>query len=175
MTAGAIEHASFSAERHYRASPARVFAAWADPTAKARWFGGPEDWTTEPHQLDFRVGGRERSAGGPSSGPIHVYLALYWDIVENRRIVYTYEMLRDDTRISVSLTSVELERDGEGTRLRLTEHGAFFDGHEPAAMRTDGVGSLLDALAAELERGPANGGNPPEDEGGGDTRRSDAQ
>jgi uncharacterized protein YndB with AHSA1/START domain len=154
MTAGSIEHASFSAERRYQASPARVFAAWADPAAKGRWFSGPEDWTNEPHELDFRVGGRERSAGGPSGGPIHVYNALYWDIVENRRIVYTYEMLLDDTRISVSLTSVELEPDDDGTRLRLTEHGAFFDGHEPAAQRADGVGSLLDALAVELKHSP---------------------
>jgi hypothetical protein len=53
MTAGSIEHASFSAERRYQASPARVFAAWADPAAKGRWFSGPEDWTREPHELDF--------------------------------------------------------------------------------------------------------------------------
>jgi uncharacterized protein YndB with AHSA1/START domain len=166
MTAGSIEHASFTAERRYRASPARVFAAWADPVAKGRWFSGPEDWTSEPHELDFRVGGRERSVGGPDGGPVHVYDALYWDIVEDRRIVYTYEMLLDDTRISVSLTSVELEPAGEETRLRLTEHGAFFDGHEPAAQRAEGVGSLLDALAAELERGLADAENPPEDEAG---------
>jgi hypothetical protein len=53
----------------------------------------------------------------------------------------------------VSLTSVELEPDDGGTRLR--EHGVFFDGHEPAAQRADGVGSLLYALAAELKRSSA--------------------
>ncbi len=165
MTAGSIEHASFSAERRYRASPARVFAAWADPAAKGRWFSGPEDWTSEPHELDFRVGGRERSVGGPHGGPVHVYQALYWDIVEDQRIVYTYEMLLDDARISVSLTSVELKLDGQHTRLCLTEHGAFFDGHEPTARRADGVGSLLDALAAELERGLADAETRSEGEG----------
>jgi uncharacterized protein YndB with AHSA1/START domain len=150
MTSRSVEHASFTVERRYRASPARVFAAWADPATKSRWFSGPGDWRTEPHELDFRVGGRERHVGGPSGGPVHVYVALYWDIVEDRRIVYTYEMLLDETRISVSLTTVELEPDREGTQLRLTEHGAFFDGQEPAA-RADGMGSLLDALAAALE------------------------
>jgi hypothetical protein len=50
--------------------------------------------------------------------------------------------------------TVELERDGEGTRLTLTEHGAFFDGLEDPDVRRDGTGSLLDALARELERDP---------------------
>jgi uncharacterized protein YndB with AHSA1/START domain len=150
-----ITHGSFTLERTYDADLARVFKAWSDPAAKALWFGAGDDGAGDGYELDFRVGGRERSAGGPSGGPIHVYDALYWDIVKDRRIVYTYEMLLDDTRISVSLTSVELEPDDDGTRLRLTEHGAFFDGHEPATQRADGVGSLLDALGAELMRSSA--------------------
>ena len=72
----------------------------------------------------------------------------------NERIVYTYELLIDEVRISVSLVTVELKPDGNGTRLTLTEHGAFFDGLEDPARRRDGTGSLLDALEAELERDP---------------------
>jgi uncharacterized protein YndB with AHSA1/START domain len=34
-------HATFVIERNYAASPALVFAAWAEP--KARWFVGSED------------------------------------------------------------------------------------------------------------------------------------
>ena len=33
-----ITHATFTLERSYPVPPARVFAAWADPAAKARWF-----------------------------------------------------------------------------------------------------------------------------------------
>jgi uncharacterized protein YndB with AHSA1/START domain len=91
------------------------------------------------------------SSGRREGGPVHTYNAIYWDIVPAERIVYTYEMLLDETRISVSLTTVELEPDGEGTRLTLTEHGAFFDGLDIAAERGPGMGSLLDALARELE------------------------
>jgi uncharacterized protein YndB with AHSA1/START domain len=156
MSERSIEHASFVIERSYDASPAEVFAAWADPAAKARWLAGPEEWEAEPHVLDFRVGGREVSSGGPSGGPIHIYRAIYWDIVPNERIVYTYEMLRDETRISVSLTTVDLKPEGEGTRLLLTEHAAFFDGLEAPELRSKGTGSLLDALAQELRGGSKN-------------------
>jgi uncharacterized protein YndB with AHSA1/START domain len=146
-----IEHASFSIERAYKVPPAKVFAAWADPAAKARWFTGTEEWDVGPHELDFRVGGREVNSSRPEGGPVHIYNAIYWDIVPDERIVYTYEMLLDETRISVSLTTVELEPDGERTRLTLTEHGAFFDGLDIAAARRPGTSSLLDALARELE------------------------
>jgi uncharacterized protein YndB with AHSA1/START domain len=153
VTARSVQHADFTLERRYDASPDRVFAAWADPAAKARWFAGPEDWEAGPHALDFREGGREVTSGGPKGGPVHGYSAIYWEIVPNARIVYAYELLLDDVRISVSLVAVELEPDGEGTRLTLTEHGAFFDGLEDPELRRSGTGPLLDALGRELQRG----------------------
>jgi uncharacterized protein YndB with AHSA1/START domain len=149
-----VEHAGFTIERRYRAAPERVFAAWADPAAKARWFAGPEEWDVGPHELDFREGGRESGSGGPKGGPTHFYRAVYWEVVPNERIVYTYELLLDEVRMSVSLVTVELKPDGDGTLLTLTEHAAFFDGLEDPAGRRDGTGSLLDALEAELEREP---------------------
>ena len=33
-----VTHATFSLERSYPVPPARVFTAWSDPAAKARWF-----------------------------------------------------------------------------------------------------------------------------------------
>jgi uncharacterized protein YndB with AHSA1/START domain len=151
MTKRSVEHADFTIERRYGAAPERVFAAWADPAAKARWFSGPEEWEAGPHELDFREGGSEVSSGGPKEGPVHRYRAIYWEVVPNERIVFTYELLIDEVRSSVSLVTVELERDGDGTRLTLTEHGAFFDGLEDPAVRPGGFGSILDALARELE------------------------
>jgi uncharacterized protein YndB with AHSA1/START domain len=44
-----VTHATFSLERIYPVPPARVFAAWADPAAKARWFA---PGTAAGHQLD---------------------------------------------------------------------------------------------------------------------------
>ena len=51
-------HATFSLERTYPASPARVFRAFADAKAKALWFKGPDDWDSRS-EMDFRVGGHQ--------------------------------------------------------------------------------------------------------------------
>jgi uncharacterized protein YndB with AHSA1/START domain len=155
MTKRSVTHATFVVERSYAASPARVFNAWADPAAKRRWFGGPDEWERGEYALDFRVGGRERAGGGPKGGPVHRYDAIYWDIVPNERIVSTYEMHLDEQRISVSLATVELKPEGSGTRLVLTEHGAFLDGYDNPAQREQGTRELLDALGEALQREPA--------------------
>jgi uncharacterized protein YndB with AHSA1/START domain len=130
-----------------------VFSAWSSVEAKARWFAGPDEWQGEPLELDFRVGGRERSVGGPPGGPVYTCNAIYWDIVEPERIVYTYEMLENERRMSVTLATVELAGDGDGTRLVLTEHGAFLDEFVEPALREQGWGALLDALGRALVEG----------------------
>ena len=57
MSARSVTHGSFVLERTYDAPPARVFAAWADPAAKARWFSCHAE-----HEMDFRVGDRQMRA-----------------------------------------------------------------------------------------------------------------
>jgi uncharacterized protein YndB with AHSA1/START domain len=147
MSGRSVEHATFVVERKYEASPERAFAAWADPAAKARWFVDPDAHL----ELDFRVGGRERSRGSAPDGSAYSYEAFYQDIVPAQRIVYTYDMLLQETRISVSLATVEFTPVSDsGTRLVFTEQGAFLDGHESPARRAEGMGGLLDALDKEL-------------------------
>jgi uncharacterized protein YndB with AHSA1/START domain len=162
MTERSVTHATFVVERTYEASPARVFAAFADPETKARWFAGPGDWESGRYELDFRIGGRERASGGPPGGPVHTYEARYHDIVVDERIVLAYDMHLDDKRISVSLATVELRPEGTGTRLTFTDQGAFLDGSDDPAERERGTRDLLDALGEELGRPP---GGPPEGRG----------
>lgn len=81
---------------------------------------------------------------------MHAFDGHYQDIVENQRIVYSYDMHMDAARISVSLATVELRPEGRGTRLVFTEQGAFLDGHDNPAQREEGTGWLLDALGASL-------------------------
>jgi uncharacterized protein YndB with AHSA1/START domain len=152
MTERSTRHATFVIERSYDASPARVFSAWANPTAKARWFVGPEEWEASDHELDFRVGGREHVSGGPPGGPVHVFDACYQDIVPDQRIVYTYDMHLDQMRISVSLATVELKPAGAGTRLIFTEQAVFLDGADKPEDREHGTRALLDNLDAALRR-----------------------
>lgn len=129
-----------------------MFATWATPEAKGLWFAGPDEWVKSSHELDFRVGGRERVSGGPPGGPVHSFDARYQDIVPNERIISSYDMHLNDKRISVSLATVEFKPAGAGTRLIYTEQGAFLDGYDDPAGREHGTGALLDKLSEALKR-----------------------
>ena len=151
MTERSVTHATFVIERSYPAAPARVFRALSDQAAKSKWFVGPGDWDVARYEIDFRVGGREINSGGRAGEPLHTFNAIYQDIVENERIIYAYDMHVGDTRISVSLATIELKPEGSGTRLVFTEQGAFLDGYDDAAGRERGTSDLLDALGKSLE------------------------
>jgi uncharacterized protein YndB with AHSA1/START domain len=155
MSERSTHHATFTIERRYDATPAQVFAAWAEPTAKAGWFACHDDWVSGGYELDFRVGGRERLSIAAKGGVVHAYDAHYQDIVPGERIVYSYDMHLDDRRISVSLATVVLEPAGAGTRLTFTEQAVFLDGYDNVADREHGTRELLQSLAAALAREPA--------------------
>lgn len=154
MTERSVVHSTFVIERVYPVAPEKVYFALSDADAKKRWFFDPDNPMPSRHEMDFRVGGKEVNAGCPSDGQMHFYNAVYQDIVPNQRIVYSYELLFGETRVSVSLATIELIAGGDGTRLILTEQGAFFDGIDSPATREHGTGELLDALGRALQ--PAN-------------------
>ena len=153
MTDRSVTRTTFVIERTYPVSPRAVFAAFAEPTLKERWFTMPPDWVDTEHTLDFRVGGRETNRGGPAGGPVHLFDARYQDIVENERIVYAYDLYIDEQRVSVSLATIELAAVGSGTRMTFTEQGAFLDGLEDPAEREHGTHLMVDALGAALQAG----------------------
>ena len=151
MSNRSTTHATFVIERNYDAPPARVFAAWADVNAKGQWFGPGGE---QEHRLDFREGGREHFEAAVG-GAVYSYDALYEDIVQDERIVYTYHMHRDGVRMSVSVSTVELLGDGERTHLLYTEQGAFLDGQDTPEQREHGTSELLDKLGETLGQGAA--------------------
>lgn len=127
-----VTHAEFTIERRYRQSPEQTFSAFSRPELRRQWFARPGGaW-----EMDFRVGGTERSE---LQDPHRLFLARFHDIVEPERIVYSYDLEHDHRLISVSLATVQLLPDGDGTRLCFTEQGVFFDGPHAAAEREHGT------------------------------------
>lgn len=84
---------------------------------------------------------------------VSTFEAVYHDVVPDERIVYAYTMHLDARKISVSLATIELKPSGTGTgtRLVMTEQGAYLDGYDDAGSRERGTQFLLDALGRSLD------------------------
>ncbi len=149
MTKRSAQHGTIRLERRYKAPPARVFAAWAEPQARAKW-DVPGRWVIAEQTFDFREGGRELKRFGPTGDPHLVADTLYLDIVPPSRIVFSYSMASRGTPISVSLTTIEVSADAKETHLLLTEQIVFLDGQDNAANREEGLASMLDKIGTTL-------------------------
>jgi uncharacterized protein YndB with AHSA1/START domain len=145
-----VVHDTFTIERTYPVAPERVFAAWTTIEAKAQWFGNDDELeAVGEHTLDFRPGGVEQFTA-KAGGITFEFRATYYDIVDNERIVWAYDMLMDGRRMSASLGTVEITPVPGGTKLVMTEQGAFLDGLDTNAQRAEGTGQFLDALGTFL-------------------------
>lgn len=142
---------SFTIERKLDSAPAKVFAALGDARVRKQLFGVTEDGPGT-YRLDFELGGHEYNVGPGPGGKEFVYDAEFRDIVENRRVVYSYEMLMGGQRLSVSVASIELLPEGAGTLLRLEEVGLYFDGLDTSAQREAGTTYLIATLCDMIDK-----------------------
>jgi uncharacterized protein YndB with AHSA1/START domain len=156
MSTHKVDHASFTLDRHYDAPLALLYGAFADEKAKSRWFGGGAEWDMQSRKFDFRVGGHESLSGKWKSGMVSTFDAYYHDIVPEQRIVYAYHMHIDGKLISVSLATILFAVDGDGSKLIITEQGAFLDGYDDAGSREKGTRGLLERIADSLKDGPVH-------------------
>jgi uncharacterized protein YndB with AHSA1/START domain len=153
----AVTHDTFVIERIYPATPQRIFAAFADPAKKRRWFANRDEAPIEQHEMDFRIGGKERTQGRlgnntPYPGTSFANDTVYQDIVPDSRIVFAYTMSVGDHRISASLATVELVPDGAGTKVIFTDQGAYFENSDGPERRKQGWSALLEKISTELSR-----------------------
>jgi uncharacterized protein YndB with AHSA1/START domain len=151
MSERSVRHSTIIVQRNLRATPARVFRAWANPEKRRRWDVPGNDWVIVDHEQDFRVGGREFSRFGPADDPAYMSDGRFLDIVPDARIISAGTMHDHDARMTATMCTVELYPEGDGTRLILTDQSAFFGG-ETEKDRSAGWGEIVDRLAAHLER-----------------------
>lgn len=155
MPEPAVTHSTFVIDRSYPQSPERVFAAFAQPSRKRRWYA-EGDHEIQEFEMEFRVGGGDRfryrfKEGHPIAGSEILNEGSYQDIVPDHRIVMTQKMSLNGKAINVNLLTFEfLPADG-GTQLVLTNQGTFVDWPEGAKMVEHGWRSLVERVGAAVE------------------------
>jgi uncharacterized protein YndB with AHSA1/START domain len=115
---------SLSITRHYAVPPEKVWRAWTEPQALSRWFGPGEPGSVTRAELDVRVGGRYRISFRTQDGEEHAVSGTYQEVVENRRLSFTWAW--QSTPLRVSLVTIELRLTAQGTELDF-RHDRFFD------------------------------------------------
>jgi len=108
--------------RVLRAPPERVYRAFLDADAKAKWLP-PNGFTGKVHHFDARVGGSYRmSFTNFSTGQSHAFSGTYVDLVPNERIRYTDQFdnpnLPGEMAVTITLKAVSC-----GTELHVVQEG----------------------------------------------------
>src|SRR4029079_16677416 len=106
--------------RVLRAKPERVYRAFLDPDAKAKWLP-PNGFTGKVHSMDARVGGAYKmSFTNFSTGNSHSSGGTYTELVPNKLIRYTDKFddpnLPGEMHVTVVINQVMM-----GTELNITQ------------------------------------------------------
>jgi uncharacterized protein YndB with AHSA1/START domain len=108
--------------RVLRAAPERVYRAFLDPDALAKWLP-PNGFTGRVHHLDAHDGGTYRmSFTNFSTGKSQSFGGKYLELVEGERISYTDEF--DDPNLPGTMrTAITFTAVSTGTELNITQEG----------------------------------------------------
>ena len=108
--------------RVLRAKPERVYKAFIDADAMAKWLP-PNGFTGKVHEMDARVGGSYKmSFTNFSTGKSHSFGGEFLEIAENERLRYTDKF--DDPNLPGEMeTAVEIKPVSVGTDLNIVQTG----------------------------------------------------
>ena len=108
--------------RVLRAPPERVYRAFLDVDAMAKWLP-PHGFTGKVHALDARVGGQHRmSFTSFATGHVHAFGGTYVELVPHERIRYTDRF--DDPNLSGEMqVTISLKPVSCGTELSVIQEG----------------------------------------------------
>lgn len=108
--------------RVLRAKPERVYRAFLDPDAMAKWLP-PNGFTGKVHHMDARAGGAYKmSFTNFSTGQSHSFGGEYRELVPNERLVYT-DQFDDPNMPGTMVTTVVLKSVSCGTEINITQEG----------------------------------------------------
>ena len=108
--------------RVIRATPERLYRAFLDPDAMAKWLP-PHGFTGKVHHLDASVGGTYRmSFTNFSSGQSHAFSGTYVELVPNKRLRYT-DRFDDPSLPGEMQTTITLAQVSCGTELHVAQEG----------------------------------------------------
>lgn len=108
--------------RVLKAAPDRVYRAFLDPDAMAKW-SPPHGFTGKVHQLDARVGGTYKmSFTNFSTGKSHAFGGTYLELVLNERISYS-DKFDDPAMPGEMRTTIKLRKVFCGTELEIEQSG----------------------------------------------------
>ena len=96
-------------KRTFAAPRAKVFEAWTAPAMLGRWFAASDAYQPVVAEVDLRVGGKYRMGmKHQEKGTVHTATGVYREIVQDERLVFTWEWEGDgpegESLITVSLT-----------------------------------------------------------------------
>ena len=108
--------------RVFRASPEKLYKAFLDADAKAKWLP-PNGFTGKVHHLDPRVGGTYKmSFTNFSTGHSHSFGGEYRELVPHERIRYTDKF--DDPNLPGEMeVTVTFKQVSFGTELNVVQEG----------------------------------------------------
>lgn len=108
--------------RVLRASPEKIYRAFLDANAMAKWLP-PHGFTGKVHHLDATVGGTYRmSFTNFSTGGSHSFGGRYLELIPNERICHTDEF--DDPNLPGEMqTTISLRQVSCGTELEIVQKG----------------------------------------------------
>ena len=104
------------------AKPERVYRAFLDPDAMARWLP-PNGFTCKVHHMDPRVGGTYKmSFTNFTTGHSHSFGGRYLELAPHERIRYT-DVFDDPSMPGEMITTIEINAVAMGTELRAEQSG----------------------------------------------------
>lgn len=102
--------------------PERVYRAFLEPDALARWLP-PNGFTCKVHHLDPKVGGKfKMSFTNFTTGQSHAFGGEYLELVPHERLHYT-DVFDDPNLPGVMTVTVILKKVAVGTEVTITQEG----------------------------------------------------